>query len=69
MRTITKTLNSHIQKIKQTLLIQSKICYNFHYHVNIISKLRTEFVAEFVEMVHIFSITTDFSVQSMGARF
>ena len=49
MRTRTKTLNKYIRGIQQILLIQSKICHVFHYHVNIISKLMAEFVIELVE--------------------
>ena len=60
-----KTLNSYIRGIMQILLIQSKICHIFHYHVNIISKLMTEFVTELVETVHFFGIVTNFSVQAM----
>ena len=46
-------------------LIQSKICHIFHYDVNMMSKLMTEFVAELVEIAHFFSIITNFSVQAM----
>ena len=48
-----------------TLLIHSEVCNNFHYHVNVILKLMTEIFTELVEIVHIFSIITDFSVQAM----
>ena len=51
MWTRTKTLNSYILGIMEFLLIQSKICHIFHYHVNMISKLMTEFVTELVEIV------------------
>ena len=37
----------------------------FYYHMNIISKLMTEFVIELVETVHFFSIVTNFIVQAM----
>ena len=49
----------------QILQIQSEICHIFHYHVNIISKLMTDFVTELVEIVRFFSIITNFSVQAM----
>ena len=49
----------------QILLIQFEICHIFHYHVNIILKLMVEFVTELVEIVHFFSIVTNFSVQAM----
>ena len=45
----------------QTQLIPSKICHIFHYHVNIISKLMTEFVTELIEVVHFFNKVTNFS--------
>ena len=46
-------------------LVQSKICHIFHYDVNMMSKLMTEFVAELVEIAHFFSIINNFSVQAM----
>ena len=49
----------------QIILIQSDICNIFHYHVNIMSKLMTEFVTELVEIVRFFSIVTNFSVQAI----
>ena len=60
MCTRTKTLNSYNRGIMQILQIQSEIC-----HMNIISKLMTEFVTELMEIVHFFSIVTNFSVQAM----
>ena len=41
------------------------IFHIFHYHVNIISKLMTEFVSELVEFVHSLYIVTNFNVQAM----
>ena len=38
---------------------------NLSYYVNIISKLMAEFVIELAEIVHFFSIVTNFSVQAM----
>ena len=38
---------------------------NLSYYVNIISKLMAEFVTELAEIVHFFSIVTNFSVQAM----
>ena len=64
MRKKTKT-NSYIRGMLQILLIQSKICHIFRNHLNIISKLMTEFVTELVETAHFFSIITNFSVQAM----
>ena len=49
----------------QILLIQPEICHIFHYHVNIISKLVTEFVTELVKIVHFFSVVTNFRVQAI----
>ena len=49
----------------QIRLIQSEICHIFDYHVNIISKLMTDFVTELVEIVHFFSIVANFIVQTM----
>ena len=65
MWTRTRILNSYIRGIMQILLIQSEICHIFHYHVNIISRLMTDFVTELVEIVHFFSIVIDFNVQAM----
>ena len=65
MGTRTETLNSYIRGTMQILLIQSEICHIFHYHVNIILKLMVEFVTELVEIVHFFSIVTNFSVQAI----
>ena len=48
-----------------TQLIHSEVCNNFHYHVNVILKLMTEIFTELAEIVHIFCIITDFSVQAM----
>ena len=47
------------------LLIQSEIRHIFHYDVNIILKLMVEFLSESVEIVHFFSIVTNFGVQAM----
>ena len=49
----------------QILLIQSEICHIFHYHVNITSKIMTEFVTELVETMHFFSVINNFSVPAM----
>ena len=49
----------------QILPIQSEICHTFHYHVNVISKLTTEFITELVEIVHFFSIIINFDVQAL----
>ena len=38
----------------QILLIQSEFCHIFDYHVNIMSKVMTEFVAELVKISHLF---------------
>ena len=65
MWTRMKTLNSSIPESMQILLIQSEIRHIFHYHVNIILKHMVEFVSESVEIVHFFSIVTNFSVQAM----
>ena len=61
----TKTLNSHIRWNMQMLLIQSEIYHIFHYYVNIISKHMAEFITELVEIVHFFSIVTNFGVQAI----
>ena len=60
MLTRKQTLNSYIRGIIQILQIQSKICHMFHYHVNM-----TKFVTGLVEIVHFFSIITNFNVQAM----
>ena len=49
----------------QNLLIQSDIYHIFHDHVNVISNFMTEFVTELIEIVHFFSIITNFSVHAM----
>ena len=49
----------------QILPVQPEICHIFHYHVKIVWKPMTEFVTELVEIVHFFSIVTNFSVQAM----
>ena len=49
----------------QTLLIQCDIRHIFHYHVNIILKFMVDFVTELVEIVHFFSIATNFNVQAI----
>ena len=38
----------------QILLIQSEFCHIFDYHVKIMSKVMTEFVAELVKILHLF---------------
>ena len=68
MWTRTKTLNSYIRGSMKILLIQSKICHIFHYHMNIILKLMGEFISELVEIVHFTSIVTNFSVKPWGAK-
>ena len=57
--------NLHHSGSHANLPVQPKICHFFHYHVKIIWKLMTEFVTELVEIVHFFSIVTNFSVQAM----
>ena len=49
----------------QIPLIESEICHIFHYHANIKLKLVTDFVTELVEIVHFFSMVTNFSVQAL----
>ena len=67
MRKKTKT-NSYIRGMLQILLIQSKICHIFRNHLNIISKLMTEFVTELVETAHFFSIITISVFKPCGAK-
>ena len=49
----------------QILLIQSEIRHTFHCYVNILLKLKVDFVTELVEIVHFFSIVISFNVQAM----
>ena len=49
----------------QILPVESEICHIFNYHVNILSKLMTQFITESVEVVHFISIITNFSVQAL----
>ena len=49
--------------------LSSKSIIFLYYHVNIISKLMTEFLTELAEIVHLFSTTTNFSFKPCRATF